>query len=299
MFQNSYYVVGEGLWTFDDAQQPTCSCPVARDEVRMFRFSRLGPQGEPTDPALNKALAKAMTPAPTATQPDSTADGIGSRIPAGFTYIGQFADHDLTQDPTALAPDDEVTVDKLVSGRSPALDLDSVYGRGPQHPQDQRFYAADGIKLKTGTTEAFSFPPGIPDLTNPNPPGTSATNVDRDGFDLPRVGTGPTKAAQREALIPDTRRLRSGRRRVHQRPEVLRGHRQLRGRHDHLREHRDHADRVLGGRLPAGPQHDPRRIPVEPRVQQRLAPQDRHPVPAVHLQRDQRHPHRHQSGYSG
>ncbi len=209
--QNSYYVVGEGLWTFDDAQRPTCSCPVARDEVRMFRFSRLGPQGEPTDPELNEILAKAMTPAPTDpppsdSQPDSTADGNTHRIPAGFTYLGQFVDHDLTQDPTALAPDDEVTVEDLVGGRSPVLDLDSVYGRGPKHPQDQRFYAADGIKLKTGTTEAFDLAPiTVPNATNPNPPHTSSTNVDRDGFDLPRVGTGTTKAAKREALIPDTR----------------------------------------------------------------------------------------------
>jgi hypothetical protein len=62
--QTSYYVVGEGLWTFDEAQQPTCMWPVARAEVRMFRFSRLGPQGELTDPALNQRLAKAMTTPP-------------------------------------------------------------------------------------------------------------------------------------------------------------------------------------------------------------------------------------------
>lgn len=48
--QHSYYVEGEGLWTFDDAQQPRCISPVAPAEVRMFRFSRLGPRGEVTDP---------------------------------------------------------------------------------------------------------------------------------------------------------------------------------------------------------------------------------------------------------
>ncbi|MGH4001726.1 MAG: peroxidase family protein, partial [Pseudonocardiaceae bacterium] len=86
-------------------------------------------------------------------------------------------------------------------------DLDAVYGRGPAHPHDRRFYAANGIKLKTGTTAAISLAgiPGVPDVTNPNPPRTSSTNTNRDGFDLPRVGTGATKAAQREALIPDTR----------------------------------------------------------------------------------------------
>lgn len=197
--QDSYYVVGEGLWSFDDAQQPTCGWPVALAEVRMFRFSRLGPQGELSDPALNQQLAKAMTTAPN--QPDSGGAGVDP-IPAGFTYLGQFVDHDLTLDATEAALGDDVTVDELVDGRSPALDLDTVYGRGPGHSQDRHFYAADGIKLKTGTTAAVNLGP---DLTDPNPPHTTSTNTNRDGFDLPRVGTGPTKAAQRTALIPDTR----------------------------------------------------------------------------------------------
>jgi Animal haem peroxidase len=202
--QDSYYVVGEGLWTLDDAQGPTRTWPVPRAEARMFRFSRLGPMGELTDPALNQELARAMT-APD-NQPDSSAGG-ADPIPAGFTYLGQFVDHDLTMDATAVALGQDVTVDELVDGRSPALDLDSVYGRGPAHPQDRRFYTADGIKLKTGTTAAVSLAgiPGIPDATNPNPPNTTSTNINRDGFDLPRVGSGPTKAAQRTALIPDAR----------------------------------------------------------------------------------------------
>ncbi|MCA1835410.1 MAG: heme peroxidase family protein [Actinobacteria bacterium] len=196
--QHSYYVEGEGLWTFDDAQQPRCISPVAPAEVRMFRFSRLGPRGEVTDPALNQELAKAMTVSKE--QPESSANG-ADPIPAGFTYLGQFVDHDLTMDATAVSLGQDVTVDELVDGRSPALDLDSVYGRGPQHPQDRRFYAADGIKLKTGTTAAVDVGPA----TNPNPPNSNSTNANRDGFDLPRVGTGPTKAAQRAALIPDAR----------------------------------------------------------------------------------------------
>jgi hypothetical protein len=196
--QHSYYVVGEGLWTFDDAQQPRRTSPVAAAEVRMFRFSRLGPQSEATDPALNQKLARAMTRP--GDQPDSTANNEDG-IPAGFTYLGQFVDHDLTLDVTAVALGQDVTVDQLIDNRSPALDLDSVYGRGPQDPQDQRFYATDGIKLKTGTTAAVNVGPA----TDPNPPASGSTNVNRDGFDLPRVGTGPTKAAQRAALIPDTR----------------------------------------------------------------------------------------------
>ncbi|MGH3625632.1 MAG: peroxidase family protein [Sciscionella sp.] len=150
---------------------------------------------------MNQELAKAMTTP--ATQPDS---GDGNPIPAGFTYLGQFVDHDLTLDATAVTLGQDVTVDELIDNRSPALDLDTVYGRGPTHHEDRRFYAADGVKIKTGTTAAVNLsvlPP--PDPTNPNPPRSTSTNTNRGGFDLPRVGTGPTKAAQRTALIPDTR----------------------------------------------------------------------------------------------
>jgi Animal haem peroxidase len=201
--RQSYYVEGEGLWTLDDAQQPRLLSLVDSAALRMFRFSRLGPMGTPTDPTLNQKLAKAMT---TGGQPDSSA-GEQPPIPAGFTYLGQFVDHDLTLDATAVALGQDVTVEELVDNRSPALDLDSVYGRGPLNPQDRRFYAADGIKLQIGTTAAVDLgPTGIkPDPTNPNPPVSGSTNVNRDGFDLPRVGTGATRAAQRAPLIPDTR----------------------------------------------------------------------------------------------
>jgi hypothetical protein len=197
--QQSYYVEGEGLWTLDDAQQPRLVSLVDSAALRMFRFSRLGPVGKLTDPALNQKLAKALTAAGQP-QPDSSAGG-QPPIPAGFTYLGQFVDHDLTLDATAVALGQDVTVDELVDNRSPALDLDSVYGRGPLNAQDRRFYAADRIKLKTGTTAAVDLGP----ITNPNPPASGSTNVNLDGFDLPRVGTGATKAAQREPLIPDTR----------------------------------------------------------------------------------------------
>ena len=66
-------------------------------------------------------------------------------IPAGYTYFGQFIDHDLTLDTTPLS-DAEIDVSALVDFRSAALDLDCVYGRGP----DDQPYLYDGLKLRVG-----------------------------------------------------------------------------------------------------------------------------------------------------
>ena len=51
-------------------------------------------------------------------------------IPAGFTYLAQFVDHDITFDATPLL-DRETDPHALVNFRTPRLDLDSVYGAGP------------------------------------------------------------------------------------------------------------------------------------------------------------------------
>ena len=51
-------------------------------------------------------------------------------IPAGYTYFGQFIDHDLTFDPTSSLQRAN-DPNRLHNFRTPRLDLDSVYGRGP------------------------------------------------------------------------------------------------------------------------------------------------------------------------
>ena len=56
-------------------------------------------------------------------------DGEESGIPALFTYFGQFIDHDLTFDP-ASSLQRQNDPDALVDFRTPAFDLDNVYGRG-------------------------------------------------------------------------------------------------------------------------------------------------------------------------
>ena len=112
--------------------------------------------------------------------------GGSSQIPRGFTYLGQFIDHDLTFDKTSVTFGDSVSPAELLQAAPPRLDLDSLYGAGPADPESAKFYAADGIHLKMGKTLAFE--------------GETA----RDGFDLPR-GAGTTRAQKRKAIIPDPR----------------------------------------------------------------------------------------------
>ncbi|MCT2583459.1 peroxidase family protein [Actinophytocola gossypii] len=184
--QHTYFVVGEGVLEFDRGGEARTRPPLADEELRRFRFSRLGPKGARTDEATRVALTEAITAG--GAQPDSDPP-----IPAGFTYLGQFVDHDLTMDRTEAQLGDDVNLGDLVQGRSPALDLDSMYGRGPTDPHDRAFYADDGASLKVGRTSATTFP-------------DDGVNVELEGFDLPRVGgSGGTMADRRRPLIPDLR----------------------------------------------------------------------------------------------
>jgi hypothetical protein len=146
--------------------------------VAPFRFTRMGPNGSGRQLAdgVRRKLAQAMT---------AGGGGFGT-IPAGFTYLGQFVDHDLTFDKTVVMMGQNVAPIDLLQARSPSLDLDSLYGAGPTDPGSAQFYEADGIHLKVGTTEAAD---GIPAKV---------------GHDLPR-GAGSTNAAKRKAIIPDPR----------------------------------------------------------------------------------------------
>lgn len=101
-------------------------------------------------------------------------DGDNPLIPAGFTYLGQFIDHDVTLDLTPLA---EQTADPLSTRnfRTPALDLDSLYGDGPgANPELYRIDPATGAagpELAVGEAEASFDPAGgqVPALPNDLP----------------------------------------------------------------------------------------------------------------------------------
>ena len=185
--REEFYVLGEGILTQKNGE-PACIRPSTAASLRKFRFSRLGPQGQPATEGLITKLAKAMTA--DVQDPESDVNG-ATPIPAGYTYLGQFLDHDLTMDATGVALGTDVSVDELLQGRSPALDLDSLYGRGP-HSVDRIFYDSDGVSLKTGNTEPITFP-------------DARTNVPLDAYDLPRRAIGSTHKDRRQPLIPDQR----------------------------------------------------------------------------------------------
>lgn len=90
-------------------------------------FGRMFPKLAPLDVADAKlqALANAMRDADPA---DATMDN--ARIPAGFTYLGQFVDHDITLDLTSLG-DKQKDPLGIENFRTPSLDLDALYGLGP------------------------------------------------------------------------------------------------------------------------------------------------------------------------
>jgi hypothetical protein len=99
------------------------------------RFGRMFPGAKPFRPADDDLVALAATMVEPAHDPaDSPPAGQENfnnlGVPAGFTYFGQFIDHDITFDPTSIfAQIDDPQA--LVDFRTPRFDLDSVYGRGP------------------------------------------------------------------------------------------------------------------------------------------------------------------------
>jgi hypothetical protein len=104
-------------------------------------FKRL-PAFAPRDDLL-VGLAQSMVEDQTV--PDDTHLNTSPRLFAGFTFIGQFIDHDITFDNTPLAQQ-QADPDATVNFRTPRYDLDSVYGRGPV--SEPQFYdPADRDKL--------------------------------------------------------------------------------------------------------------------------------------------------------
>ena len=99
------------------------------------RFGRVGRmfagiEGPEFDPDALAALADSMIKEDDGQFFNNTDGDENFRLPAGYTYFGQFIDHDLTLDKTSIG-EQESDSEAIDNFRTAALDLDCVYGTGP------------------------------------------------------------------------------------------------------------------------------------------------------------------------
>lgn len=111
------------------------------------------------------------------------ADAGVSSIPAGFTYFGQFVDHDITFDVSSTL-DADTDANTINNMRSPTLDLDSLYGRGPGLDPFLYVFPPSGpptaIKFQVGT----NTPSGA---GGPSNNGDKSGMVQQTNWDVPRI----------------------------------------------------------------------------------------------------------------
>jgi Animal haem peroxidase len=72
-------------------------------------------------------------------------------IPAAYTYFGQFIDHDMTYDQSGVPnPGSQVDPGQTTNFRKSFLNLDNVYGDGPQSAVSASLYEDDKIFFRLG-----------------------------------------------------------------------------------------------------------------------------------------------------
>ena len=95
----------------------------------------------------------------------------GDLAPSGFVYLGQFLDHDLTRDETRLEHA-AAAPERTGNFHAPRLNLESVYGNGPQKSPDLYDHSERGSEtFLLGHTEALpreQIPSTPDDFYRPN-----------------------------------------------------------------------------------------------------------------------------------
>jgi hypothetical protein len=135
----------------------TASSPLFQGRFgRMFRSLPAATYGSTDAKSRTALMALGETMTSAFDPPKDGNDAEESGIPALYTYLGQFIDHDITFDPmsTLIERSDP---DALTDFRTPAFDLDNVYGRGPG---DQPYLYDGGSKFLLGKL----LDNGAPDL---------------------------------------------------------------------------------------------------------------------------------------
>ena len=75
---------------------------------------------------------------------DASNENPNPKLTSGFTFVGQFVDHDITFDTTLLS-DQQSDPDATTNFRTPRYDLDAIYGQGPN--ENPQFYNNDRDKF--------------------------------------------------------------------------------------------------------------------------------------------------------
>jgi hypothetical protein len=302
----TYYIVGEGIVGEAGGGRNAAlrAAPVtAGPPAPPFHFSRLGPSGAGKQLGKPNRLKIALA---------MTVDDAGQgTIPAGFTYLGQFIDHDLTFDKSDLMEGANISPATLLQSRSPSLDLDSLYGDGPSDPASAQLYEADGLHLKMGA--AVGGPPGsdLPRKTGGTAPGEAIIGDPRNDENL-AVAQTHCAFIRFHTRVIDTLGAVPLPQRFHKAREIVTKHYQWLIRTDYLPRicqpavvtnvftqgrkvfevggaadaSADDAGRVLRRRVPARAQHGSRHVQLERGVP------GRHAGAALRLHAQERRPHR-------
>lgn len=155
------------------------------------RFGRMFERFALPEMVLKLSTCEALGNQMTAQVEEARAD---STMPAGYTYFGQFVDHDLSMDTLQGEKAEDgvlnpTPIEDLMQARSPQLDLDSLYTERADLSQS----LFDGPRFKIGTTSPTDF-------------GSNVADVNRAlNYDLPRLPSSDPSRPAGKALIGDPR----------------------------------------------------------------------------------------------
>ena len=120
--RSTYYDAGRFGRMFGNLPPFAPDTPAVRDAL--LEIGRTGGIMDAGDDLTVDPALLITDPAHSGANPDNP------RMTAGMTFLGQFIDHDITFDPTSSL-ERQVDPEHVGNFRTPALELDSVYGPGP------------------------------------------------------------------------------------------------------------------------------------------------------------------------
>lgn len=145
---------------------------------RIFPPTNVPPPKGPIDTSPYEELSRAMEKVAARDHPN---------LPAGYTYLAQFIAHDMSFLEKESLPKEMIEPLDVATLRSPSLDLDSLYGKGPA--SDTKLYKEDGLRFRIGLTE----------------PAAIGGDSVRKEFENDLLRVGGSVPNPREAIIADRR----------------------------------------------------------------------------------------------